>query len=376
VDDTRLKADGILAGQTCVQGPRNIRWPTAAELDTFLYARGGFPWRCYPTGSLSAPGIFNGYRFDTLGTRTGRAELTVPLSVLGQYRRVLWITDDVGAQYVNFGSHPLTPMTALRYMSSSGHFNTLATFARQGGQLWVAGGGAMFATQIEWNDPANDEQGKKIFSSRTGRNRELGPGRFMYDVAGWRSEIRYGTTTGDVTRFTGRFGDTPEVSRPGSPYASLPGVLDKKEPSTDPMPPNRTTRSDFYLTSVAVEYLSVENRVLDLVPVGDDSLVEVSALDTLYETTGPSLPGEDTNASNVVMTYYHGSAVPQGMVFSGINIWFFKRTQCQALVDFVLQELWGMQRNPESRRVAAVAATRAARLARRFRQDRPTGAKQ
>ena len=40
VNDTRLKADGILNGQTCVQLPRATPWPTAAELDTFLFAAG------------------------------------------------------------------------------------------------------------------------------------------------------------------------------------------------------------------------------------------------------------------------------------------------------------------------------------------------
>src|SRR5262249_38828773 len=68
VDDTRLEPDKIGAGG-CPK-PYTLRWPSAAELDTFLYARGGVPWRCTKnptTGVLSTPGVFAGYAFDTLG---------------------------------------------------------------------------------------------------------------------------------------------------------------------------------------------------------------------------------------------------------------------------------------------------------------------
>ena len=68
-------------------------WPTAAELDTFLFARGGVPWRSYPAGTLSPPGIFSGYEFDTIGTRGISADGVVPLSLLGQYRHIVWYTD-------------------------------------------------------------------------------------------------------------------------------------------------------------------------------------------------------------------------------------------------------------------------------------------
>ncbi|TMQ51489.1 MAG: hypothetical protein E6K72_10400, partial [Candidatus Eisenbacteria bacterium] len=61
VDDTRLLLDRINPGTTCGD-PANRpigNWPTAAELDTFLYARGGAPWRCYPPGTMSTPGVFS-----------------------------------------------------------------------------------------------------------------------------------------------------------------------------------------------------------------------------------------------------------------------------------------------------------------------------
>src|SRR5262249_39021058 len=79
VNDTRLVLDRVNPGTSCdapVNRPTG-NWPTAAELDTFLFARGGVPWRCYPQGTVSTPGIFYGYDFDTLGTNTRTLDLTV-----------------------------------------------------------------------------------------------------------------------------------------------------------------------------------------------------------------------------------------------------------------------------------------------------------
>src|SRR4029079_3396319 len=53
VDDTRFTPDQYQAGQP---KPPGGDWPTAAELDTFLYAKGGVPWRYFPAGTLRASG--------------------------------------------------------------------------------------------------------------------------------------------------------------------------------------------------------------------------------------------------------------------------------------------------------------------------------
>src|SRR5262249_29861843 len=137
VDDTRLKVDIRSTGGPDVDGPSGP-WPTAAELDTFLFARGGFPWRSYPPGTVSSPGIFNGYSFDTLGTL--EYPYGVPLSVLTRYRHVIWYVEPTGA----FAGDP--PIPALRFMNSPGNENTLAAYISQGGQVWLFGGGAAFAT--------------------------------------------------------------------------------------------------------------------------------------------------------------------------------------------------------------------------------------
>jgi hypothetical protein len=100
VNDTRLRPD--FESSPGVLDPPTGSWPTAAELDTFLYARGGVPWRGYPVGTVSPPGVFNGYTYDTLGTR---GLLEVPLSLLGRYRHVVWYTDDIAAS-LPVSAHP------------------------------------------------------------------------------------------------------------------------------------------------------------------------------------------------------------------------------------------------------------------------------
>jgi len=65
VDDTRRSPDNFLADGTLL--PVATTWPAAAELDTFLYAVGGVPWRRAPAGMLSPQGVLAGFDYDTIG---------------------------------------------------------------------------------------------------------------------------------------------------------------------------------------------------------------------------------------------------------------------------------------------------------------------
>ena len=85
VDDTRFPRDARL-GTGCTQAPRGL-WPTASELDTFLFARGDKPWQCYPPGTLSTPGMFAGYAYDSLVTFGLGTNLT--LAKLNHYRNIV-----------------------------------------------------------------------------------------------------------------------------------------------------------------------------------------------------------------------------------------------------------------------------------------------
>src|SRR5258706_9594195 len=96
VNDTRFGVEEVVGGTDSIRSPFGSRWPSTAELDTFLFARGGGRWRYYPNGTLSPPGIFNGYHFDTIGTGT-LANAIVPLSTLARYRNVVWMGDQAPA---------------------------------------------------------------------------------------------------------------------------------------------------------------------------------------------------------------------------------------------------------------------------------------
>src|SRR6185295_17490818 len=154
VDDTRLKVDELLANG-CTKPPLGYgRWPSAAERDTFLFAKGGYPWRCYPAGTISRPGLFNGYPFESMGTR-GLPDRRVPLAVLGHYQHVIWLTDlERGANSDNNSGEPV--ITALRYMSRAGHANSISAYLLQGRQVWLAGGGIASATLLDVNSVNND----------------------------------------------------------------------------------------------------------------------------------------------------------------------------------------------------------------------------
>ena len=333
VDDTRLLPD-----QTFLDGRHRAPtgpWPTAAELDTFLYARGGLPWRQYPTGTMSTPGLFAGYAFDTLGTRTGRLDLTVPLSTLARYRHVIWICDPVGAANSRQGNDPTTPITALRYMSGPGGASGLGAYAAWGGKVWLAGGGAAYASLIPWNQTSNDVGGL-TFSNSAG---ELIPGRMMYDMVHWRSEIK--TAFGNIA-----IGKSPTAAR----YPMLPAALAPKSAAAgDVFPPNRSGQGlgTFYKPVFPPEPPPQPNSILEDLRPGHKHGASVSALDTLYKATGLVLPPEVQSpdgrlvAMNPCMTYYHG-VENAPVIFSGFDLWSFRRVQCQQLVDGVLQGIWGL----------------------------------
>jgi hypothetical protein len=350
VDDTRLLPDNAVfpfdpAHPDSLQPPPS-GWPSAAELDTFLLARGGVRWRMTPNGTLSPPGIFAGYHFDTVSTRfTGFMALTL----LNQYRHVVWITDQGSAT----GLNPSLGKGVLRTMSEAGHANTLAAYVKQGGQLWLAGGGAGTAATYAWNVTANDQQppvGVLKFSSTPvqGRPPELSSGRFMYDLVHWQSGFYVSNGQIPVARSTGTAGGWP-----GAPnYALLPAQLRQKSAANDPTPPFRSLAQ--FLAAArfhSLEYLSEPNAILlDLDP---DPGIEnfASMVDTLFMAQGvPDPPSPPSPYIPACMTYYHGPD-SGGLLFSGFDLWTFTRPDLITLADFVLQQVWGLSRDPVARSI-------------------------
>lgn len=384
VDDTRLLEDRSARNPSnpdSMLGPLGV-WPTAAELDTFLYAKGGFRWRSTtPVGGVqrtTTPGIFAGYPYDTMGTRFG-LENPIPqvsLLKLSKYRHIVWYVDGTSSLYKQgeIGGGPgsaVQPQTVLRYMTDPNRQNTLASWLVQGGRLWLAGGGAGNATIATWNNRPNDPQ-RRLYTS-FGTNPELVSGRFMYDAIFWRSE--FAPIYGGVQRI--RRIDVPDPSfdpsqppdpslnpywpggsyytRPLRPeYAFAPEQMLPKTVATDPLPPQRNG-SDFYINTntnpkgIDLEYLSQDNSIL-VDPDGEpDTGDEFSVLDTLYispRAANGMHAFEDDGKVNPTMTIYRGPAFPEPIVFTGFDFWHFRRQDCQQLVDFVLQHVWNLPYSP------------------------------
>ncbi len=331
VDDTRFSPDHSLrTWPDSTIAPAGL-WPSAAELDTFLFARGGVRWRYYIPGTTkSPPGVFAGYSFDTVGTRfLNSGEL--PMSLLFGYRHVVWMCD-AAAAYTQPPYYSSYPMPVLRWISGGNGTKSLAMYCASGGATWFLGGGIAYNTLLPFNVRTNDSP-TITFSNAAG---ELLPGRLMYDAPHWRSEIGLKTGFGAVRN--------PALpgSRPGGPdYSLLPATLAVRSSKTDPVPPERTSAS-FYPTSYGAEVLTQPDNVLEDPTFSGDSAAFVPMLDTLYFATGGDAQGRP------IMTYYHGGESGT-TVFSGFPPWHFQRAQAILLADFVLQRIWGLSREPVPR---------------------------
>ena len=364
VDDTRREVDQFTAGGLVKQYTQ--LWPAAAELDTFLYARGGVPWRGtqVPPATVpqpvSKPGLFAGYSYDTIGTRglfsgmvTGPYSFslpngTIPLSLLADYRHVIWMTDQTAASNTASFSDPLRPMSALRYMNTPNRENVLGAYVAMGGKVWLLGGGAAYASLIEYNARGASNNDAKYGTAMTVFSAsppgyELVPGRLMYDVAHVQSEMVTMTTVSTVStsvvRALGRF-----EGNPGS-YAMLPAALRMRSLVLgDSLPPTRLSGPQFYgQTTRWAEFLTQPNSIIENASPDPNLYDPQSTLDSLYKLQGGTLPS--TGYSPVSMLYYHGRE-NSNFVWTGFDIWSFTRSDCQALVDGVLQGIWGMQRGP------------------------------
>jgi hypothetical protein len=168
---------------------------------------------------------------------------------------------------------------------------------------------------------------------------ELIPGRFMYDQAHWRSEFKqYRVNNVRIRRYLGRLESNPGV------YGSLLPEIRLKTPATDPFPPNRAVvLSSFYQSNFDIEFLSAANEILEDVDPRPPHVSFESTLDSVFKATASTLrpdTGPD-GIQSVTMTVYHGADNAQ-FVMTGFNLWNYRRADCIALVDFVLQQLWGL----------------------------------
>lgn len=301
--------------------------------------------------------MFSGYKFDTVGTRKGYelASLGMPLSLLGRYQHVLWMTDLTAGSKLGPSTDVIDGISLLRWMSAPARANTLSAYLSAGGKVWLAGGAAAYCSLIEYNNRNNDNSygiGHTVFGTTMG---ELVGGRMMFDGAKWQSEMVWSGKVSSPVKSTAAIGGW---SNPGQDYSGtinapdysrLPGSLRRRLLSLgDSLPPTRTsTQGPSFWTSgvVATEYLDMPNFVIEDInkDLVKDSLVSV--LDTLFELQGTGLATAVTGNRPVAMTYYHGIAGPP-FVFTGFSLWDWTKSDCVGLVDFVLNDIWGMHRAP------------------------------
>jgi hypothetical protein len=253
--------------------------------------------------------------------------------------------------------------------------NTLATWVSQGGELWALGGGFGNATNTPWNSAANDLNGVRTYTSQVtivAPVADLGPGRFMYDLAHWRSEFR--VFTGFI-RFARYDQKDPSSTLPTAwqgkalvdpRYTALPAQLLPRSPATDPLWPYRTptwyyiNNPAYSSTGINLEYLTYRNNIFERVQVTPESSYVHAALDTLYLAYGPAYTKQLLQAGegvNGLMTYYHG-ADNGSVMFLGTSLWDHRRTDCQALVDVVLGSMWGVPRSAAVAPAGRQAASR------------------
>ncbi len=374
LDDTRLEVDKFSAGGC--PGVYTLSWPARSEFDTLLFAKGNFPWRCTKnptTGVVTRPGLFAGYSYDTLGTRLGleNAANSALLSTIGRYRNLVWLVDARGAQFSGDSDQGIQPVTALFSMSGPGRASTLAAYVQLGGRVWLAGGGGAYASLIQFNKKANDQGQTTVFSSTPPQLGELAASRIMFDGAHWQSAIA--VTKGSIntfryefTVFSGPSNTNPvtHVVRPawshfnpftgttlGSPnYSRLPAEMRYPTPDLEPLPPTRLSSQAglFYQGSFPCEYLLQNNSILEDINPDADAVTLASVLDTLYEAQGVVLLTTAVPPRTLprapTMTYYHGNQANQ-FVFTGFAFWNYVRSDAIGLVDFVLQDIWGLTRN-------------------------------
>ena len=154
----------------------------------------------------------------------------------------------------------------------------------------------------------------------------------MFDLSHWQSGFAVTPDHLTINRSPRAVGGWP-----GAPnYGALPISIGPKTLANDPVPPYRSAATFFNSTSImTAEYLTEPNEIGE--PSG-------SVLDTLFDASGGQLLAQNSPC----MTLYHGTENGQ-VIVSGFNLWCPTRPDLIQLADFVLQQVWGLEREPIAR---------------------------
>ena len=313
-------------------------FPTEAVLDTLFYAVGGKPYQHRPAGTLSLPGVFAGFDYDTLDYRFRKSQ-GIPVDLLFRYQAVVIYTSTKDATTAG------SVLDALRFAIWRQTPNPLAAYVSHGGKLWLFGDGVIYALMLK--------PGDQVF----GLPKISQPGQFPYDYMKLR--VQYGIGGGGASPPDYMIGATPYLpgyATPGRPWP--PDSLRTynrfcDDPRVGPASNRNVTRwQGLPCLDITKEFNNwpsgfpsgVKNTLFVAIP---NSIIQVidprtnktgSALDTLYLWHAVNYIGgaRTTNPDGKpVMCAYEG--LDSGpIVWTGMPLWFMDRTELQRLAKVVL----------------------------------------
>jgi hypothetical protein len=362
VDDLYGTATGVNALH---QVPYVGGYPMEAEQDSFYYAVGGKPDSMKilgdphlgaPDDTLSDPGCFVGFDYDTLDYRFYPNE-AVLLEDLARYKVVVWYTDQNSANRTGTKFGSITPKTGIRVINSTNQLNTLAVYLTQRGKAWILGDGMPTAiANGYWSRVATSGVARLPYTAGSTPADILKSGDFLFDFMHMQSEMNTaGTSSTSLTLeqqlqscipYLPQFATVPPGSPPPpdrsldpriGPSAERTAVLWNDLPRLT-LASYRNANLNPALRSINLTWVITKpNFVTE--GVGD---AFQSVIDTLYLCQARSydpdqlqVPPSDgfPNA-----TFYHGSQHGE-LVWFGFPLHFFERDQARQVTRIVLRNL-------------------------------------
>src|SRR5262245_27757815 len=355
---TFLVIDDYQAGADFDYGPASPysfqpygNYPTEAVLDTLMYAAGGMPYKHRPAGTLSLPGVFAGFDYDTLDYRFRRSP-GFPPDILFRYSAVVIYTSNRDAT-----SPSGQPLSGLRYAAWRQSPNPLGSYLAHGGKLWLFGDGVLPACMLRPGDP--------VYSMP----KTPQPGSFPYDYMRLRNTFIIGGSGASPPDYmVGATPNLPDNATPGRKWPPDSTQAITRGPCDDPRVGLAAFRnkarwlglpclsmskefaswpSGFPDGVKSVAYVAYPNSIIeDIDPT--PGVKPGSALDTLYlwRATNYIAGGRATNPDGKgVMCAYEGfDSGP--VVWTNMPLWFFDREQLRALTDKVMGS-FGIQRQTD-----------------------------